>query len=129
MVQLLAFVEPLRWIVLLAFVLVIVDLRFGIRAAKARGEKVRASRAVRRTINKMVDYVCWILLAGAIGEVYGEPFGVPLLPLIVLLVVFGVEVNSCFSNFFESRGKKIKVNIFKFFANKTDIIEPDDMDK
>ena len=41
----------------------------------------------------------------------------------IMLVVFGVEVNSCFSNYFEAKGKKIKVNIFDFFRKKGDIIE------
>lgn len=123
------FFTPLRWILLLALLIVFVDLRFGIRAAKKRGETIRTSRAIRRTVNKIVDYVCWILLAGVIGEAFGEPFGIPLLPLIVLLVVFGCEINSCFSNYFESRGQKLKVNIFKLFAKKTDIIEPETLDK
>lgn len=118
------FFEPLRWILLLALLIVFVDLRFGIRAARKRGEIIRTSRAIRRTFNKIVDYICWILLAGVIGEAFGEPFGVPLLPLIVLLVVFGCEINSCFSNYFESRGQTFKFNIFKFLARKVDIIDP-----
>ena len=117
---------PLRWVMIAALVLIFVDLRFGVRAARARGEVVRTSRAIRRTVNKIVDYCCWILLAGALGEAFGNPFGIPLLPLLVLLVVFGCEINSCYSNYFESRGKHIKVNIFKLFAKKTDIIEPED---
>lgn len=121
------FFEPLRWVMLLALVIVIVDLRFGIRAARVRGEAIRTSRAVRRTINKVVDYVCWILLAGVLGEAFGNPFDVPLLPLIVLLVVFGCEINSCFSNYFESRGRKMKVNIFKLFRSKVEILEPLDV--
>ncbi|MEG0033367.1 MAG: phage holin family protein [Mucinivorans sp.] len=120
------FFEPLRWILLLALVVVFVDLRFGIRAARKRGETIRTSRAIRRTINKIVDYMCWILLAGVLGEAFGEPFDIPLLPLIVLLVVFGCEINSCFSNYFESRGQKMQVNIFKLFAKKADIIEPEE---
>lgn len=118
------FFEPLRWVVVLALVLVMVDLRWGIRAAKARGEVIRTSRAIRRTINKIVDYVCWILLSGVLGEAFGDPFGVPLLPLIVMLVIFGCEINSCFSNYFESRGRKLKINIFKLFRSKIEILEP-----
>lgn len=48
---------------LLGVVLVFVDLRFGVLAAKKRGERIRTSRAWRRTINKMVDYLCWVTLA------------------------------------------------------------------
>lgn len=120
------FFEPLRWILIAALVLILVDLRFGIAAARRRGEVVRFSRAIRRTVNKIVDYFCWVLLAGVIGEAFGEPFSIPLLPLIILLVIFGCEINSCYSNYFESHGKKVKINIFKLFAKKTDIIEPED---
>ena len=90
------FIEPLKWFMLLALILIIVDLRFGIAAARKRGEKIRFSRAGRRTINKMVDYLCWILLAGAIGKAFGIPFDIPLLPSIVLLVIYGFEINSDF---------------------------------
>lgn len=118
--------EPLRWVMLLALVVVFVDLRFGIRAARVRGETIRTSRAIRRTINKIVDYICWILLAGVLGRAFGKPFSIPLLPLIVLLVIFGCEINSCFANYFESRGRKMKINIFKLFRSKVDIIEPEE---
>lgn len=117
------FLYPLRFFLLAAVVLVLVDLRFGIEAAKVRGEKIRKSRAGRRTINKMVDYLCWILLAGALDKAFGIPFDIPLLPALVLLVVYGFEINSCYGNYFEAHGKKVKVNVFKLFAKKADIIE------
>lgn len=126
---LIEFFEPLWWVLAAALVIIIVDLRFGVSAAKKRGETVRFSRAIRRTINKIVDYTCWILLAGVIGHAFGEPFRIPLLPLIMLLVVFGCEINSCFSNYFEAKGKRVSVDIFKFFAKKMDIIIIEKEDK
>ena len=72
---------------------------------------------------KMVDYLCWILLAGAIGKTFGEPFDIPLLPSIVLLVIYGFEINSCYGNYFEAHGRHVKVDIFKFFRRKSDIID------
>ena len=117
------FIEPLKWFLLLGLMLILADLRFGIAAAKKRGEKIRISRAGRRSINKMVDYLCWILLAGAIGKAFGGPFDIPVLPAVILLVVCVLEINSVFMNYFEARGKKVKVNIFKYFAKKTDIID------
>lgn len=120
------FIEPLRWFMLLALILIIADLRFGISAAKKRGEQIRFSRAGRRTINKTVDYLCWILLAGAIGKAFGIPFDIPILPASVLLVIYGFEINSCYGNYFEAHGKKVKINIFKYFSKKADIIETGD---
>ncbi len=117
------FVEPLRWLLILGVVLILADLRFGIRASRVRGDYIRASRAVRRTINKAVDYICWVLLAGSLGATFGESVGVKILPILVMLVIYGVEINSCFSNYFESKGADLKVDIFKWFARKTDIID------
>lgn len=107
----------------LALILIIADLRFGVEAAKKRGEKIRFSRAGRRTINKIVDYLCWVLLAGAIDKAFGASFDIPIFPALILLVIYGFEINSCYGNYFESHGKKVNVNIFKFFSKKTDIIE------
>ena len=122
-------IEPLKWFMLLAVILIIADLRFGIAAAKKRGEQIRFSRAGRRTINKIVDYLCWILLAGAIGKAFGLPFDIPILPAIVLLVIYGFEINSCYGNYFEAHGKKVKVNIFKYFSKKADIIDVEEKEE
>ncbi len=123
------FAEPLKWLMLLGLVLLLTDLRFGIRASRHRGDDVRASRAVRRTINKAVDYICWVLLAGSIGATFGESFGVKILPILVMLVIYGVEINSCFSNYFEIKGSPLKVDVFKWFARKADIIEVEKHDE
>ncbi len=117
------FAGPLKWLLLLGGVLIVVDLRFGIRASRKRGEAIRWSRAVRRTANKAVDYICWLLLAGSLGSAFGESLGTTVLPVIVMLVIYGVELNSCFSNYFEAKGSGVKVNVFNFFSKKTDIIE------
>lgn len=117
------FIEPLKYFLLLGMILILADLRFGISAAKKRGEKIRLSRAGRRTLNKMVDYLCWILLAGALDKAFGIPFAIPVLPAVILLIIFGLEVNSCYSNYFEARGEKIRINIFDFFKKKTTIID------
>jgi uncharacterized membrane protein YfcA len=117
------FLEPLRWLALLGIVLILCDLRFGTRAAKHRGEKIRLSRAWRRTINKLVDYTCWIFIAGSLDNAIGVPFSFPLLPALTMLVVYGIEINSCFHNYFESIGKDVKVDFFSIFKKKIDIIE------
>ena len=120
------FVSPIRWFLLAALALVLADLKFGIDAARHRGEVIRKSRAVRRSINKVIDYLCWILVATSFGQAFGTPFGIPVLPAVVLLVVYGCEINSCFNNYFEARGSRLRINIFKWFKSKSDIIVPDE---
>lgn len=101
---------------LVAFVLIMVDLRFGIAAAKVRGEKIRKSRAVRRTVNKMVDYLCWISIAWVLGDTFGKQLHIPLLAVIVMAVVCLIELSSIFDNYFEAHGIHKKFNVFKFFS-------------
>ena len=120
------FVSPIRWFLLAALALVLADLKFGIDAARHRGEVIRKSRAVRRSINKVIDYLCWILVATSFGQAFGTPFGIPVLPAIVLLVVYGCEINSCFNNYFEAHSSRMRINIFKWFKSKSDIIVPDE---
>lgn len=119
-------VSPIRWFLLAALALVLADLKFGIDAARHRGEVIRKSRAVRRSINKVIDYLCWILVATSFGQAFGTPFGIPVLPAVVLLVVYGCEINSCFNNYFEAHGSRLRINIFKWFKSKSDIIVPDE---
>lgn len=103
------------WFVV-AFVLIIGDLRFGLMASKKRGEKIRYSRAIRRTLNKMVDYICWVSIAFVLGETFGTIFGVPLLASVIMLVVCGIELSSIIDNYFEYRGIEKKFNVFHFLA-------------
>ena len=112
-----------KWLLLLAFLLTMADLKFGISTSKYRNEIVKRSRAVRRTLDKITNYCLWIILAYTFGQAFGQPFGIDLLPLIILLVIYGVELESIYVNYFAAKGKKVKVNVFKFFSKKNDIIE------
>lgn len=103
------------WLIV-AVVLVLGDLRFGIMAAKKRGEKVRGSRAARRTINKLVDYICWISIAWVLGGSFGCIFGVPLLPAIVMLVVCAIEMSSIVNNYLEYKDINKRLNLFRALA-------------
>lgn len=112
---LLDFYNNLIPFIILAIVLIFVDSRFGTAAARKRGETIRTSRKWRRAINKLVDYVCWVTLAGLFGQAFGTILGIPVLSGLFLLIVYGIEVTSCFNNYFEYKGIKKKVNIFKLF--------------
>lgn len=111
------FYQNLIPFLILAVALIYVDSRFGVKAAKVRKETIRPSRMWRRAINKLVDYICWITLAGMIGNTFGVKFHIPLLSVIVLCIVYGIELTSIFNNYFEYKGIKKKFNGLKFFAN------------
>ena len=104
------------WFLVLAVVLILGDLRFGIAAARKRGEKIRPSRAVRRSINKLVDYICWLSIATVVGINFGSVFGIPLLSFIIMAVVCIIELSSIIDNYLEYKGIKQKVNVIKLIA-------------
>ena len=106
---------------ILAVILIAIDSRFGIQASRKRGETIRPSRAVRRAINKLVDYICWITLAGMLGQTFGVVFHIPLLSMIVLLVVYTIELSSIFNNYFFYKGLKFKFNGLKFISKMTKV--------
>lgn len=100
-------------------VLILADLRFGIRAARIRKERIKFSTAGRRTINKFLDYTTWICLAVIFDHVITTPLSIPCFRFACLLLVFGLEMESCFTNFLESRGLKLKISLLPFIRRQT----------
>lgn len=102
----------------IAFILIFVDLIFGIKAAKKRKEKIRPSRALRRTVGKTVEYVCWVILSSTLSVA----FNTPIIEWVILGIIMGNEVLSIITNYFELHGYKLKgLNIFKIVGEKAGI--------
>lgn len=122
--------QQMLWFLILAVILIIGDLRFGIAASKKRGENIRPSRAVRRSLNKLVDYICWLSIATVVGVNFGSVFGLPLLSVIIMAVVCVIEMSSIIDNYLEYKGIKKKVNVIKLIArifkrpDFEDVLEP-----
>lgn len=89
---------------IVAAVLIAVDLYFGIKAARKRGELVRASTALRKTIGKSFEYICWVTLAASIGVA----FEFKALEWVVLGLVMGNEVLSIAGNYFFVHGYRLE---------------------
>ena len=108
--------QRIIWFLILAIILILGDLRFGIAAAKKRGEHIRPSRAVRRSLNKLVDYICWLSIATVVGVNFGSVFGLPTLSVIIMAVVCIIELSSIIDNYLEYKGVKKKINVIKLLA-------------
>lgn len=77
-----------------AAAVILVDLVFGVRAARKRGDRIRISRAVRRTLGKSVEYFCWAVLASSLAVATG----CTAIETVLMLLVIGVELVSIVQN-------------------------------
>lgn len=103
---------------IVAIVVILVDLIFGIRAAQHRGEQVRWSRAFRRTVSKMFEYVCWVTLSSSLAVA----FKFPTLEWIILGAVLLNELVSIASNWCEVHGIRVKgLNLPKIIGEKVGV--------
>lgn len=66
----------LRWMLVLVVVLVMSDFWFGISDSLHRNEHFRVSRAGRRTCNKVVDYLNYLLIGAVLGLAIFEPLDI-----------------------------------------------------
>lgn len=99
--------------------LVVIDLVYGIKAARARGEQVRASTAIRRSVTKVFLYIAWLILATTISIAFHKEW----LEWGVLALVYGNEFLSVIGNYLESKGLTFSIAavyrwLVKFFAGK-----------
>lgn len=108
----------MRWMITLALVLILADLWFGVSASKHRGEKIRRSRAGRKTFNKIIDYLCYIFIGVTIGKAIAEPYGVdPIITAITAMVLcYCFEIDSIYGHILELHNIKVKVSIWKLLA-------------
>lgn len=103
---------------IVAIIVILVDLIFGIRAAQHRKEEVRYSRAFRRTVSKMFEYVCWVTLSSSLAVA----FKFPALEWIILGAVILNEIVSIASNWCEVHGIRIKgLNLPKIIGEKVGV--------
>lgn len=110
------------WLVL-AVGLLLLDLRFGIKAARIRGETIRFSRAWRRTINKSIDYLGWVTVAEMLSRTFGVSLGEPVVSKGVLIVIYMIELSSCLNNYFEYKELPWRIEPLSWFKKKIAIGE------
>lgn len=92
--------------------LVLIDLIVGCQAAKARGEKVRASTAIRRTVTKIFLYLCFLILATTVAIAFERPF----LEWGVLGLVYANEFLSVIGNYLETKGMTFSIaGVYRWF--------------
>ena len=83
-----------------ALVIIALDLLYGVRAARHRGERVRFSTACRRTVSKIASYICWLILASTLALSFDKDW----IEWFVLALVYGNEFASIVGNYLETKG-------------------------
>ena len=103
------------YLVVIIFI-VLLDCYYGIKASKKRGEQIRVARAIRRTVSKLFEYVCWIIVAVSLSIAANwNP-----LQYIIMGIPVLVEMSSITQNYLFLKGKMIKgLNIIKIVGDKT----------
>ena len=107
-------VWDMRWFIAFAVVLIVVDFKFGKEKSQVHHIPFRRSRAVRRTVNKFLDYMCWLMFAGVMGRAFGEPYGIDktMITAIAMTIACICELDSIFQNYFEAKGMKFSFKDF-----------------
>lgn len=109
--------------------LIVLDLIYGVKAARFRKERVTLSTAMRRTVTKTFGYVCWLVLASTMALAFGQQW----LEWIILGLVYLNELASIIGNHLETKGlelnwKVINRVLFRWGGQKvgvdTDGIDP-----
>lgn len=75
----------------------------------------------RRTMNKILDYSCWIFVAYACRNSVGVIFGVPVVSTGIVLYVYLNELASAGNNYADYKGLKKRINIWKLVSGRHDI--------
>ena len=88
-----------------SLVLLLLDLLYGVKAARFRKEKVRVSTAVRRSITKLFSYVCWLVLASTLALSFQHEW----LEWTVLGLVYANELASIVGNYLETKGFEFSI--------------------
>ena len=109
-----AIIFDLRWMILLALVLILSDFWFGISVSRMQGIEVRKSKAGRRTLNKVIDYLCYVLLGAVIGKAIGDPYGLnPItVSITIMILCYCFEIDSIYNHICELHGVKKRYSIW-----------------
>lgn len=119
-----ALLVDMRWALVMLILFIIADFRFGWgesarrykQAEKAKNctlmEQYRwhISRAVRRTLNKLADYIVMMLVCSGIGMAVFEPIGIEHTwgGWVGAVIACGCELSSIFGHFFYLRGVEVE---------------------
>ena len=107
----------LRWMLVLVVALIAADLWWGISESRKNGVEIRFSRAGRRTCNKFVDYMTYLIIGALIGMAIFEPLEMAT-HTVTAAVALGLgclfELNSIIGHVAAIRGSRWRFSLKRF---------------
>ena len=67
-------------------------------------------------------------MAGVFSNAYSDVLGMPALSGVVLLIVYAIEITSCFNNYFEFKGIKLRLSFNAIFREWFKKVSDTDVD-
>lgn len=129
--ELVAVIYDARWFLATILLCVLADFRFGwgesskrFNMAKKKGDKIvmsqykwRTSRALRRSVNKLMDYIMWVSIGVFIGMALLKPIGIDYMMggVVATFVAVFCEAKSIIGHFFWLHGIVIEQKTIKGF--------------
>ena len=120
-----------------AFFLVVLDLWFGVKAAKHRykkyrreGDRVTFSRALRGTVGKVFEFLCWIIIASSMTVAFQQDW----IQWATLGLVYVNEIGSVIGNYLCTKDiefsllgflRAVLVFVARWVGNKLGIVTDD----
>lgn len=120
-----------RWFLATILLCVLADFRYGwgesskrFNMAKKKGDKIvmsqykwRTSRALRRSVNKLMDYIMWVSIGVFIGMALLKPIGIDYMMggVVATFVAVFCEAKSIIGHFFWLHGVRIEEKSIKGF--------------
>lgn len=131
--ELVAIIYDARWLLIAILICVLADFRYGwgesskrYNRAKAKGDKIvmaqykwRTSRALRRTVNKLMDYIMWVSMGVCVGMAVFKPIGVDYMigGVIATAIAIFCEAKSFCGHFFWLHGVRVEEKSIKGFIS------------
>lgn len=129
--ELACMVYDARWMILAIFLCVVADFRYGwgesskrYALAKEKGNEIlmaqykwRTSRALRRSVNKMIDYIIWLAVGMIVGIAIIKPLGVDCISgvLVATTLAVGCELKSIVGHLMFLHGVVLEQKTIKGF--------------
>lgn len=83
--------------------LIILVCKYGRINANAKGEEVTWCKTIKMAINKVINYVCWIMISCTLSIA----FDCKSITYVIMALVYGIELMKCILRYVQSQGYNV----------------------